>query len=400
MSPALPLSHIRIVDLTQAWAGNYATQLLGDLGADVIKIESRRRPDPWRGGFSGERGLMAYPRSGPGERPYNRMYLANSVNRNKRGITLDLSTVEGRDLFLRLVRDADVVTENFTPRVLPNFGLEYERLEQERPGIILLSMPAYGLDGPYRDYPGIGGTMEPMSGNSALLGEPGGEPQTSGVMYPDAVAGLYGAIGVLAALARRSATGSGGHIELAQQETMLSMTAPFYVTPPATLPVGNREPGALVHAIVPAADGWLAVVLADAAAGAAFTACTGEPASEVALAAWAAARSAADAERILLAAGIPAARVRTIDDVVDCPHLNARGAFLDVDQPDVGPQRMAGFVPRFSRTPLRLRYPATGHGAFSRDILRDYLGLDDDTYADLERRGITGEGPPPGYEPR
>ncbi|MCZ7577041.1 MAG: CoA transferase [Dehalococcoidia bacterium] len=98
-----PLEHIRIVDLTQAWAGSYALQLLGDFGADIVKIESRSRPDPWRGGFEAGRGLAAYPTSGPGDRPYNRAYLANSVNRNKRAITLDLSSSDGVEIFLELI---------------------------------------------------------------------------------------------------------------------------------------------------------------------------------------------------------------------------------------------------------------------------------------------------------
>ena len=409
----LPLEHIRIVDLTQAWAGAYATQILGDLGATVIKIESRTRPDPWRGGFRGERGLQAYPADGPGERPYNRMYLANSVNRNKFGITLDLSSEDGKGLFLRLVRDADVVAENFTPRVMPNFGLHYERLEEERAGIILLSMPAYGVEGPYSDYPGIGGTMEPMSGNSALLGEPGGTPQTSGVMYPDAVAGLHGAAAVLVALQRRNRTGQGCHVEIAQQESMLEMTAPFYVRG-GSAPFGNRDFAMAPHGIYPCADGgWLALAARDdndwtklapllglesdssLRDNSARMARAGE--LDEAVGRWTRARAAEAAEAELLALGLPAARVLEMGEVVASPHLAARGFFEEFEQPDVGWQRMTGLVPRFSRTPLRMRLPAARHGEHSRQVLHDLLGLDEAELDRLEAGAIIGSGPPPGW---
>ena len=353
----LPLSHITIADLTQAWAGTYATQLLGDLGAEVIKIESRSRLDPWRGAFKADRGIAAYPSDGPGERPYNRNYLHNSVNRNKFGITLDLANEEGKKLFLGLVRKVDVVAENFTPRVLPNFGLEYERLLAENSALILLSMPAYGLEGPYSDYPGIGGTMEPMSGNTALLGEPGGRPHNSGVMYPDAVAGQHGAAAVVVALRRRSRTGEGSHMEIAQHETTMALTAPFYVHKDWNAPVGNR----------------------DFAVEENFTARNDDGSWEA-------------------RAGEIGSPVRSMEQVVECEHLNERGAFLEIEQPEVGRQRMFGVTPRLSRTPGNVRLPAPGHGEHSRQVLSEMLGLDDRTIDRLEADGITGSGPPPGYE--
>ncbi len=349
----LPLEHIIITDLTQAWAGAYATQILADFGAKVIKIESRTRPDPWRGGFRGERGLQAYPSDGAGERPYNRMWLTNSVNRNKLGITLDLSDPECREVFLALVRQSDVVAENFTPRVLTNFDLGFERLRQEKADIILLSMPGYGLDGPYSDFPAIGGTIEPMSGNAALLGEPGGLPQTSGLMYPDAVAGLHGAAAVLAALQRQARTGEGSHMELSQHEAMLSMTAPFYARDGWTAPAGNVNPCGGDDRIEGDGDGWLA------------------------------------------SAGEHSARVRTIDEVMACEHLAARAFFVDVEQVDVGPQRMPGVSPRLQRTLGAARVGSPGHGEHSREVLRDMLGMDDTTLDRLEAEGKIGAGPKP-----
>ena len=351
-SSRLPLEHITITDLTQAWAGAYATQLLADLGAKVIKIESRTRPDPWRGGFGGERGLQAYPSDGPGERPYNRMWLTNSVNRNKFGITLDLSDAECRELFLRLVAKSDVVAENFTPRVMPNFGLGFERLREVKADIVMLSMPGYGLDGPYSDFPAIGGTIEPMSGNSALLGEPGGLPQTSGLMYPDAVAGLHGAAAVLAALRRRSNTGEGSHMEISQHEAMLSMTAPFYVHYGWPAPAGNRNPAGGHDRIELDSEGrWLAM------------------------------------------SGEHSAIVRSIEDVMECEQLAARQFFVDVEQVDVGKQRMPGVTPRLHRTSGSVRRGSPGHGEHSREVLAEMLGLDGDTLDRLQGAGKIGAGP-------
>ena len=326
---------------------------MADLGARVIKIESRNRPDPWRGGFLGERGIQAYPSDGRGERPYNRMWLANSVNRNKEDITLDLSNPECREIFLAMVAKSDIVAENFTPRVLQNFDLGYDRLRSQKSDIILLSMPGYGLDGPYSDYPAIGGTIEPMSGNSALLGEPGGLAQTSGLMYPDAVAGLHGAAAALAALRKRATTGEGSHMEVSQHEAMLSMTAPFYVHEGWTAPAGNWNPSAKDDRIERNGDG-------------AWTARSGEL----------------------------TARVRTIAEVVTCEHLAARRFFVDVDQVDVGLQRMPGVAPRLHRTPGTVRSGAPGHGQDSRRVLREMLDISDATLDRLEKEELIGVGPP------
>lgn len=411
----LPLEHVRIVDLTQAWAGTYATQLLADMGAQVIKIESRTRLDPWRGTF----GTVAQEGEGP---PYNRSYLHNSVNRNKLGITLDLATTRGRELFLGLVRDCDVVAENFTPRVLKNFGLGYERLEAERPGVILLSMPAFGLTGPYSEFPGIGGTVEPMGGNSWLLGEPGGEPQASGVMYADAVAGLNGAAAVLTALYQRSVSGRGCHLEVSQQESMIAMLGEFYAG--ADLAglsrLGNADLELAPHEIYRCRDddSWVAIAVRDddqwrrlrevcrdvtALQDGRFDTAAARYAARADLDAllegWTVRRSAAEVESILNDVGIPAARVRSVSELSECPQLAARDFFVTVEQPEVGRQRTAGIAARLSRTPGSVRLPAPRHGEHSREVLRDLLGLDDAALDELEAAGITGEGPPPGFDP-
>ena len=187
----LPLANLRAVVFTQAWAGAVTTMLLGDMGAEVIQIEALKRPDPWRGGYA-PRLSGTYANNDPGERPYDRNANFNSVNTNKRGITIDLNHQEGKALFLDLVRISDIVAENFSARVIPNFKLEYPVLRQVNPSIIMLRMPSYGAFGPYAMYMGNGGTTEPMSGISSLLGYKDGPPMNSGVMHTDPVGGMFG----------------------------------------------------------------------------------------------------------------------------------------------------------------------------------------------------------------
>lgn len=413
----MPLQHVRILDLTQAWAGSYALQLLADFGAEVIKVESRSRPDGWRGGFDNSRGVSCYPTDGPGERPYNRSYLANSVNRNKFGITLDLNSAEGKAMFLELAKSADVVTENFTPRVLGNLGIGYEVLQNARRDIILLSMPGFGLTGPYRDFPGNGGTIEAMSSSISLLGEPGGKIQASGIMFPDPIAGLNGAAAVLSALQFRDRTGQGCHVEVSQQESMIAMLGEFFEDNIESLSrLGNRDrklvPNGIFRAI--GDDEWVAISVRTVDDWRSLVAClddanlrtpdfcdaelrrTREAEIENAIATWCALRTAHAVESQLVAAGVPAARVRNMADVVACPQLTESGYLQLVDQPEgIRPALMPGIIAHLETTPGRIRMPPTGHGEHSREVLSRLLGLDDSTLDDLDARGIIGSGPPP-----
>ena len=210
--------------LTQAWAGAYATRLLADMGAEVIQIEALNRIDPWRGGYP-PRLSGTYPDRVPGDRPYDRNAAYNSVNTGKKGITLDLNYPEARDALLELVSISDVFAENFSARVLPNLGLEYQALREVNPSIVLLRMPAYGCDGPYATYMGNGGSIEPMSGITSLLGYPGGPPINSGVMHTDPFAGMMATSAIMIALHHRARTGQGQEIDLSQQETSIGLIA-------------------------------------------------------------------------------------------------------------------------------------------------------------------------------
>lgn len=413
----MSLGHVRILDLTQAWAGSYALQLLADFGAEVIKVESRSRPDGWRGGFDTSRGVSCYPSDGPGERPYNRSYLANSVNRNKFGVTLDLSTPEGKAIFLDLATTADVVTENFTPRVLGNLGIGYDVLRNLNPNIILLSMPGFGLSGPYRDYPGNGGTIEAMSSSISLLGESNGKIQASGIMFPDPIAGLNGAAAVLSALYGRDQTGQGCHVEVSQHESMIAMLGEFFESDVQSLGrLANRDQKLVPNGIFRCLgeDEWVAISVRDEQDWGRLVDCLNddtlrvpdlstedarrarEAEIEEAVNRWSVLRTANAAESQLVAVGVPAARVRSMADVVACPQLTASGYWQLVNQPEgISPALMPGFIARLYKSPGAIRMSPVCHGEHSREVLSRVLGIADSVLDDLDARGIIGSGPPP-----
>lgn len=411
----LPLEGIRIADLTQAWAGSYATQILADAGAEVIKVEARQRPDPWRGGFYAERGLLTYAGEEPGSQPYNRSYLANSVNRNKLGITLDLSDARGRELFLQMVETSDLVMENFTPRVLNNLGIGFDALTRARSNIVLVSMPAFGLSGPYRDYPGIGGTVEPLSGNSSLLSVPGEGPRVSGAMYPDPVAGINGASAAVLGLFAFGLRGEAVHLEVSQHEAMMAMLGEFFATGGENHSdaVGNSDQWLVpTGAFQTRDDRWLAVSIANDNQWRALCAESSfallhsfgqlgrseryERGAELdaGLRQCLASTDAEAASAKLTELGIPNAIVCDMDTIVESGPLRESGFFRPYHQPGVGRHEVAGPLVKFGDEPWNVRLPAARHGEHSRQILTGMLGVSVSEYEELAARGVTGEGPP------
>jgi len=214
-----PLEGVTVVDLTAFWAGPACTHQLATLGADVIKIESPSRPD-------GMRFATVRPPTEPDWMEYGPTF--HGTNPGKRSVTVDFSTPEGRELVLRLVERADVVVENFTPRVLGNVGLEYDDLVARRADVILLRMPAFGLDGPWRDRPGFAQTTEQVSGIAWMTCEADGEALVRSTIDP--IAGIHGAFVVLAALEHRDRTGEGQQIEMPMAEVAMNVAAEPIVT--------------------------------------------------------------------------------------------------------------------------------------------------------------------------
>lgn len=395
----LPLDGVRIVDLTAFWAGPTATHLLAMLGADVVKIESVQRPDGMRfaGGFREDV-----------EQWWEYSWVFHGVNSGKRSITLDLGSAEGRALFGRMVAEADVVVENFTPRVMENFGLSYEQLREFNEQIIEVRMPGFGLDGPWRDRVGFAMTMEQLAGLAWLTGYPDGLP-TAPRGACDPLAGVHAAFLTLAALEHRRRTGQGQLVELPMIDVVLNASALQVIEHDVAGVLltrrGNRGHEFAVQNVYACAgeDRWIAVSLRHSGDWAAIKDVLGQPvwAQDVEygedaadhidrhLADWFTGQPRDGAVAALLAAGIPAAPVVQPPDVIDNPALQNRGFFQTVTHPLCGPLPYP-------------RPPVTGHfvdsaapllGQHNTEILGGSLGLTAQDLARLQDGKVIGSWP-------
>lgn len=409
-----PLAGLRGLVLTQAWAGTYATQLLGLLGADVIQLETRGRLDSWRGTYQNPipKALQALPQA---QHAWNCSPLYNSVNLNKRCITVDLSEPGGVEVFKNLVQHVDFVAENFSPRVMGNLGIDYESLRQIKPDLVMASLSAYGAVGPWRDVPGIGGTIEPSSGMSALLGYDGEHPMNSGQMYPDPVAGLCGFAAIATALLHRDRTGEGQYIDLSMQEANFTFVGDAWLefarNGTVRGPQGNRHPDIAPHGVFPArgADQWLALAAEDDAQWLALADVLGLPGTaryasadlrktnEVELHAQIAERTQAFDKHELAARltdrGVPAAAVLGPDELVADQALRDRGHMVQVHHPECGAQWQSGLAAHLSATPGGVTRHAPLQGQHSFEVFAELLGMTRTEYDGLVARGISGIGP-------
>ena len=417
-SGGAPLAGVRVLTFTQAWSGTFCTELLALLGADVVQIESLRRVDIWRNV------RVHVPRAiADGSRvqhAQNTQGLFNAVNLNKRGITLDLSGEEGRDLFWRLMPGFDVVVENFRPGVLASWGITLETLAERRPDVILATISGYGHDGPYRTYPANGATTEPMSGLSSLHGYEGDEGMNTAGLYPDPVSGYSAAAAIVAALQRRERGVGPQRLDAAMLEATSAVIGHRVLEADAAdmagaagaaaRPQGNRDDRCAPHGIfrcagegewialgVDADEQWRALcglIGTDAASAAAeWTERKAREAEvDAIVGAWAAGRPAAVAERELLGLGIAAAQVADIYRMYSEPdeHLLAAGFIEQVEHAEVGPSWLAGPPWRFSGGGMPALRASPRVGEHSREVLAGELGLGEAELDDLVERGITG----------
>jgi len=411
-----PLSGVRIITFTQAWAGTSGTEILGLLGADIIQIESRSHPDVWRGGFTGPvpPGIKDPSKR---QRKWNTASAYNSVNLNKRAITLDVVDPRGMEIFKKLIPLADVIADNFTPMVMQKWGLGYETLRAIKPDIIQASLSAYGATGPLREVRGIGGTMEPMSGLTALLGYEGGRPMNSGSMVPDPIAGLWFAAAITTAIRHRARTGEGQYIDLGMMEANAMLTGDAFLEFTANHRVrarmGNKHPRMAPHNFYGTqGDEWLAISIEDEEQWQSLCRIVGDTrlqsptfanmssrkANEAVLdqviAAWASTRDATSTEAELLAAGIPAARARSRNELLTHPALVTRGFGVSIEHPETGVRQVAGAPWRMDRNQPEVTRPAPMLGQHTQEVLSELLGLTAQEYEALVEAGISGDGPP------
>lgn len=385
----MPLTGVRVLDLTRVLSGPFCTALLGDLGADVLKVEAPEG-DSVRGQGAMRDGLSWY---------------FAQFNRNKRSIRLDLRQAQGRDILARLIAQSDVLVENFRPGVLDRMGFTAERLTELQPALVTCAINGFGSQGPYRDRPAFDFIAQAMSGFMSVNGRPEDPPLRSGLPISDLVAGLYAALTVTAAVMRARQTGKGQQTEVSLTNGMISLLAyiatNYFATGTAPARSGNDHPIAAPYGLFPTRDGEIAIAPPDDAFFGRLADALGEPglktdplyATQVARVAnrarinaivggKLAAQSTAYWVETLNAAGMPCGPVNSVAQVFQDPQVLAQDMAIDVDHPGHGLVRMLGFPMKLSETPCRVRLPAPGLGQHSDEVL-SALGYTDDERAQL-----------------
>ena len=401
----LPLAGTRVVDCTAWWAGPSATNVLAALGADVIKVESVGRPDQMR---------LVSARRPPEDHWWEWGPIFHAVNMGKRGVTVDLGHEEGIDVFRRLLRTADVLLENYTPRVMDQFGLTWDTVHALNPELIMVRMPAFGLDGPWRDRTGFAQTMESVSGMAWRTGFPDGPPTlVRGACDP--IAGMHAVIATMLALLERDHSGRGSHVESVMVEAALNVAAEQLVEFSASGEVmgrlGNRGPAAAPQGVYRCCgdDRWVAIAVETDAQWSALVRALGEPQGAPAeelnqsegrhahhdaidrwLEAWTEARDAHDIVDELSSSGVPAEVVIAARDIVRNPQLQFRSLFETEDHPVTGSHEVPMLPFRFAHVARWLRLPSPSLGQHNDEVLTE-LGVDVDAREILREKRVIGD---------
>ncbi|SDK09084.1 CaiB/BaiF CoA transferase family protein [Streptomyces indicus] len=393
--PAPPLTGLRVLDLATLFAGPLAATMLGDFGAEVIKVEHPRKPDPSRGHGPSKDGIGLWWKL---------------LGRGKRTITLDLSTKGGRETLLKLAATADVVIENFRPGTLEKWGLGYEELSEVNPRLVLTRVTGFGQFGPYAHRPGFGTLAEAMSGFAAITGEPDGPPTLPPFGLADSIAGLATAYAVMTALAGRQHTGRGQVVDMAIIEPILTVLGPqplWYDQLGHVQPrTGNRSTNNAPRNTYRTADGkWVAVSTSAQSIAERVMQLVGRPELSLepwfatgagraahadvldeAVGSWIAARSRAEVVTAFERAEAAVAPVQDVRDVMADPQYAALDTVTTVDDPDLGPLRMQNVLFRLSDTPGGIRWTGRAHGADTDEVLAE-LGLSAGEIEELRTEG-------------
>lgn len=402
-----PLDGVRVIDFTMGWAGPLCTRTLADFGADVVKIEAIQYPDWWRGVDR----RPAYVDA----QMYEKTLRFSIMNRNKRGITLDLKRPRGLALAKRLVVGADIVIDNYSVDVLPKLGLGYDVLRTLNPRLVMMSMSAFGAGSVHRDCRAYGSTLEQGSGLPTLVGDPDGTPVMSHTAFGDPVGGMNGCAAVLVALIHARATGQGQFIDLAQIECMMPFAAPWITVqsiggmPPKRY--GNRHPQFVPHGCFRCAgeDNWILIAATDEEMWQRLAILLGRPdwavdASlksaearraiedliEADIAAWTLSRDAAEAMSELQAVEVCAGVAWRPIDLLNDRHLKSRAFLQDVDHPFIGLHPQPSIPIREGAEPYSIRAAAPTLGQHNSEILSGLLGLSDAEISLLAKEGIIG----------
>ena len=398
----MPLEDVTVLDLSHALAGPHCSTMLADFGARVIKLETPGAGDIARAWGS--------PLPG-GENSY-----FVSLHRNKQGISIDLKTAEGKELFFKLVEKADVVLENFRPGALEKLGLGYERARERNPGIIYCSVSGFGQDGPYRERAALDLILQAESGMISVTGEEGGHGVRCGVSIADLTAGMYAGFGIVMALRVKDKTGEGQRIDVSMLEGQMSllniMISGYLADRELPRPMGTAYKALLPYQTFRTQSRDLALAVGSEKLWKIFCPVIGRPdltddprfrtnqqraqnravlidiLQQVFLTrtfeAW---------EAVLLEAGVPVGAINDIAQLVDHPQVKARGTLVEMEHPRAGPVKVVGVPVRLSRTPGAIRSPSPRLGEHTETTLRSVLGLPEAEIARLVRERIVQQAP-------
>ena len=399
------LSGLRIFDLSRVLAGPTCTQILGDLGAEIIKVERPGVGDDTR------KWGPPYLKDDQGrDTTESAYYLA--INRNKRSIALDITKSEGQDLALRLIEQCDIVVENFKVGDLARYGLAYDQLLQSFPRLVYCSITGFGQTGPYKDRPGYDYLAQAMGGIMSITGEPDRRPMKVGVAIADVMTGMYATTAILAALRHRDATGAGQHIDLALLDSQLAWLANvgqgYLISGDEPPRLGNDHPTVVPYGVFDAEDGPFVIGVGNDAQFRRFCAFAGRPelADDE--------RFATNALRVrnrdglipliaevvaryptrywtegLESVNVPASVINTVAQAFADPQATHRGMVTEIEHPlSEKPLRMTANPIRMSQTPVEYRHAPPTLGQDTDAVLADLLDMGGDEVADLRRRGV------------
>ena len=425
----LPLEGIRVIELTQIYAGPYATMNLADWGAEVIRVENITTMRPGtRGQYAvvppdlAEQAkkensmLLAFPNWDPGPRPWNSHAGFSSTGRNKKSVTIDLTKAEGHDLLGQLIKEADVFIENNVPETMVKLDISYEWLKEIKPNIVMVRMPAYGLSGPYMNYRSLGLHVDGVTGLSEIKGHPD-EPHSrrGDTVAPDAAAGMAAAFAILAALWHRNKSGDGQLIEMALAENYIPMLAEplleFEMTNRVPTTIGNLDKRRAPHGVYPCLgdDNWIVIAVSnndewigltkvmrkeqlqydprfvDSNARHANHAELDEIISD-----WSQQRDHRELLTIFQEHGVPGGPVLNELQLLEDPHLIERKYFETLDHQEMGPLMYHGPLWRMSKTPNALRTAPPLLGEHNEYVYKGLLGFDEEEYQRLAKEGHIG----------